>query len=234
MDELIRKQPDPQEQVEAIMLSRNGNGAFVLSHAASGKIVQVDEHTASKLMLLESFGETVKSCRLASRLMGEEVKKMRSEAALREEIERKEQKRWNRSAPEILTDVKISERKGSNNQSGNGAETGKGCGMEVPGDNQERGKEDSRNTVLDAHVTGIGAGGDFHLAARVQEEKSGEIHDVRGTITGLDAALLRSDANEQGKYGTILRNAQALASENFEKGMSAAFTPNNAVTMKME
>lgn len=234
MDELMRKQPVSQEQEEAIILSRNGNGAFVLSHAASGKIVQVDEHTASKLMLLESFGETVKSCRLASQLMGEEVIKIRSDAALRWEIEMKEQKGRNRSVPEMPTDAKMSERKGRNNQQGNGADAGKRCGMETPGDEQGRGKEDIRNTVLDVHVTGIGAGGDFHLAARVQDEKSGEIRELKGTITGLDGALLRSDANKQGKDGTILRNAQALASENFEKGMSAAFTPNNAVTMKME
>lgn len=103
-----------------------------------------------------------------------------------------------------------------------------GSGMNV----QESGQEENRKTVLDAHVTGIGAGGDFHLAARVRDDNSGEVREVKGMITGLDAALLRSDTNEQGKDGTVLRNAQALASENFEKGMSAAFTPNNAMTMK--
>lgn len=90
------------------------------------------------------------------------------------------------------------------------------------------------NKVLDAHVTGIGAAGDFHLSARVKDERSGEIRDVKGMITGLDAALLRSDTNEQGKDGTVLRNAQALAGENFEKGMSAAFSKNNSVAIKME
>lgn len=48
------------------------------------------------------------------------------------------------------------------------------------------------------------------------------------------AALIRSDTNEQGKDGTVLRNAQAMASENFEKGMSVALPKNNSFTMKME
>lgn len=96
------------------------------------------------------------------------------------------------------------------------------------------GEKKGNNKVLDAHVTGIGAAGDFHLSARVKDERSGEIRDVKGMITGLDAALLRSDTNEQGKDGTVLRNAQALAGENFEKGMSAVFSKNNSVTIKME
>lgn len=48
------------------------------------------------------------------------------------------------------------------------------------------------------------------------------------------AALIRSDTNEQGKDGTILRNAQALDNENFEEGMSVALPRNNSFTMKME
>lgn len=234
MDELMREKPIPEEKEAEVVLSRNGNGTFVLSHAANGRIVQVDGHTASKLMLLESVGETGKSSRLVSRLMGEGVKKIRLDAALQAEIEIGKQKGRNHSAPEMLTDAEMDERKGKNNQSGNGEEAGKGHRMNGSGGGLGSEKEDSRSMVLDAHVTGIGAGGDFHLAARVQDEKTGEIREAKGMITGLDAALLRSDANEQGKDGTILRNAQALACDNFEKGMSASFTPNNAVTMKME
>ena len=100
--------------------------------------------------------------------------------------------------------------------------------------NLNGGEKKGNNKVLDAHVTGIGAGGDFHLSARVKDERSGEIRDVKGMITGLDAALLRSDTNGQGKDGTVLKNAQALAGENFEKGMSAAFSRSNSVTVKME
>lgn len=94
-------------------------------------------------------------------------------------------------------------------------------------------QDNGKNSVLNAHVTGIGAGGDFHLTARVKNERSGEIREVKGMITGLDAALLRSDTNGQGKDGTVLRNAQALASENFEKAWSVAFSQSHAVTMRM-
>ena len=130
------------------------------------------------------------------------------------------QKWKNLSVREVMTDTDVNEKKGHGaHDSENGRETG---------------KENDRNMVLDAHITGIGAAGDFHLTARVQNEKSGEVREMKGMITGLDAALLRSDTNEEGKDGTVLRNAQALASENFEKGLSAAFPRNNTVTMKME
>lgn len=189
MERLRRENTEFYEKDGTLVLTRGAEERYVLSHVGSGMNVQVDERTASKLMVLESLGETGKSRRLASRLMGEEVKEFRLDDALRMEIEGR-----------------------------------------ING--QESGQEENRKTVLDAHVTGIGASGDFHLAARVRDDNSGEVHEVKGMITGLDAALLRSDTNEQGKDGTVLRNAQALASENFEKGMSAAFTPNNAMTMK--
>lgn len=199
MDVMNRKTTDEERGV-AMVLSRGQDGRFVLSHAESVKGIWVDERTASKLMLLESLGESEKSFRLASRLIGEEIKSFRLDATLMAEIEDKE----------------------------------KSCFKEESGKRQESGKEDGKNTVLDAHVTGIGAGGDFHLAARVQNEKTGEVRNMKGMITGLDAALLRSDTNELGKDGTVLRNAQALACENFEKGMMAAFTPNNSVIMKVQ
>lgn len=199
MDVMNRKTTDEEREV-AMVLSRGQDGRFMLSNTKSGKDIKVDECTASKLMLLESFGESEKSLRLASRLIGEEIKSFRLDATLMAEIEDKE----------------------------------KSCFEEESRKRQGSGKEDGKNTVLDAHVTGIGAGGDFHLAARVQNEKTGEVRDMKGMITGLDAALLRSDTNELGKDGTVLRNAQALACENFEKGMMAAFTPNNSVIMKVQ
>ena len=220
MNELMREKPSPEEKENAMVLSRNRDGLFVLSHAESRRIIQVDEHTAMKLMLLESLGETEKSRRFASRFMGEDVKGFRLDAALLAEVEAREQKGKNLSVREVMTDTDVNERKGHGvHDSENGRETG---------------KENDRNMVLDAHITGIGAAGDFHLTARVQNEKSGEVREMKGMITGLDAALLRSDTNEEGKDGTVLRNAQALASENFEKGLSAAFPRNNTVTMKME
>lgn len=220
MNELMREKPSPEEKENAMVLSRNRDGLFVLSHAESRRIIQVDEHTAMKLMLLESLGETEKSRRFASRFMGEDVKGFRLDAALLAEVEAREQKGKNLSVREVMTDTDVNEKKGHGaHDSENGRETG---------------KENDRNMVLDAHITGIGAAGDFHLTARVQNEKSGEVREMKGMITGLDAALLRSDTNEEGKDGTVLRNAQALASENFEKGLSAAFPRNNTVTMKME
>lgn len=220
MNELMREKPSPEEKENAMVLSRDRDGLFVLSHAESRRIIQVDEHTAMKLMLLESLGETEKSRRFASRFMGEDVKGFRLDAALLAEVEAREQKGKNLSVREVMTDTDVNERKGHGaHDSENGRETG---------------KENDRNMVLDAHITGIGAAGDFHLTARVQNEKSGEVREMKGMITGLDAALLRSDTNEEGKDGTVLRNAQALASENFEKGLSAAFPRNNTVTMKME
>lgn len=220
MNELMREKPSPEEKENAMVLSRNRDGLFVLSHAESGRIIQVDEHTAMKLMLLESLGETEKSRRFASRFIGEDAKVFRLDAALLAEVEAREQKGKNLSVREVMTDTDVNERKGHGaHDSENGRETG---------------KENDRNMVLDAHITGIGAAGDFHLTARVQNEKSGEVREMKGMITGLDAALLRSDTNEEGKVGTVLRNAQALASENFEKGLSAAFPRNNTVTMKME
>lgn len=220
MDELIREKSSPEEKEDAMVLTRDKDGLFVLFHAKSGRTNQVDEHIATKLMLLESLGEMEKSRRLVSRFMGEEVKKFRLDAALLAEVEAREQKEKGHSAREVMTDTEVSRRKGQGtHDSENGRETG---------------KEDGRNTVLDAHITGIGAAGDFRLTARVQNEKSGEVREVKGMITGLDAALLRSDTNEEGKDGTVLRNAQALASENFEKGISAAFPRNNTMTMKME
>lgn len=220
MNELMREKLSPEEKENAMVLSRNRDGLFVLSHAESRRIIQVDEHTAMKLMLLESLGETEKSRRFASRFMGEDVKGFRLDAALLAEVEAREQKGKNLSVREVMTDTDVNERKGHGvHDSENGRETG---------------KENDRNMVLDAHITGIGAAGDFHLTARVQNEKSGEVREMKGMITGLDAALLRSDTNEEGKDGTVLRNAQALASENFEKGLSAAFSRNNTVTMKME
>lgn len=220
MDELMREKPAPEEKENAMVLSRDRDGLFVLFHAKSGRTIQVDEHTATKLMLLESLGEMEKSRRLVSRFMGEEAKEFRLDAVLLAEVEAREQKGKNHSTREMMTDAEVNGRKGQGtHDSENGRETG---------------KEDGRNTVLDAHITGIGAAGDFRLTARVQDEKSGEVREVKGMITGLDAALLRSDTNEEGKDGTVLRNAQALASENFEKGISAAFPRNNTVTMKIE
>lgn len=202
MDETMREKIAPEEEKDAMVLSREGEKLYVLSHAESGRSVQVDEHTAARLVLLESLGETEKSRRLASRFTGEEIKKVRLDAALLAEI---------------------------------AVNRGKEHGMREAEYEQKADKKgDDRNTVLDAHITGVGTAGDFHLTARVQNENSGEVREVKGMVTGLDAALLRSNTNEEEKEGTVLRNAQVLASENFEKGMSAAFAKNNAVTMKMD
>ncbi len=202
MDETMREKIAPEEEKDAMVLSREGEKLYVLSHGESGRSVQVDEHTAARLILLESLGETEKSRRLASRFTGEEIKKVRLDATLLAEI---------------------------------AVNRGKEHGMREAEYEQKADKKgDDRNTVLDAHITGVGTAGDFHLTARVQNENSGEVREVKGMVTGLDAALLRSNTNEEEKEGTVLRNAQVLASENFEKGMSAAFAKNNAVTMKMD
>lgn len=202
MDETMREKIAPEEEKDTMVLSREGEKLYVLSHAKSGRSVQVDEHTASRLILLESLGETEKSRRLVSRFTGEEVKKVRLDTALLAEI---------------------------------AVERGNEHGTrEAESERKVDKKEDGKRTVLDAHITGVGAAGDFHLTARVQNENSGEVQEVKGMVTGLDAALLRSNTNEEAKEGTVLRNAQALASENFENGMSAAFARNNAVTMKMD
>lgn len=215
MDDVKLGKAVPEEKEDTMVLSRNRDGLYMLTYGVTGRVVQLDERTASKLMLWETLGEAEKSRRLASRFMGVETKAFRLDAALLAKIGAKEQQ--GRNNPFVLKEER------GMNQEKTASENGKDVG-----------KGDSRNKILDAHVTGIGAAGDFHLTARVQDEKSGEVREVKGMITGIDAALLRSDTNEQGKDATVLRNAQALASENFEKGMMAAITPNNAVTMKMD
>lgn len=211
MDELMRERTERQEKDDSIILFRDGEKQYVLSHAGNER--KVDEHIALKLMLLESLGETGKSYRLASRMMGGDAKEFRLDATLL---------------------VQMAERKGKDNTFDKEKDFEKNRSKTNSVNGQESGKGERQATVLDAHVTGIGAAGDFHLTTRVQDDKSGEVREVKGMITGMDAALLRSDTNEQGKDGAVLRNAQVLACENFEKGMSAAFAHNNAVTMKME
>lgn len=98
---------------------------------------------------------------------------------------------------------------------------------------EESHADTSRKTVLDARVTGVGAGGDFHMSARVRDEKSGEIREMKGMITGRSAAFLRSDALAQNKDAAIAKEAQALASENFEKGMDSLFSRTNHSSIKM-
>jgi len=94
-------------------------------------------------------------------------------------------------------------------------------------------QDTGKNSFLNAHLTGMGAGGDFYLTARVQNEHSGQIREFKGLITGLNAALLRGDTNGQGEGETIHRNAQALAGENFEKAWSVAFLSSPVASMKM-
>lgn len=230
MDEMMRERPIPEKPEDMMILSRDSNRQFVLSYAESGRIIQVDEHTASKLMLLESLEETDKIRRLVSQFMGTEAKGFRLDAVLMAEVEAKEQKGKDNSASEMMIDADVNRGKGKNHP----IETEEGRRRRESENEQSAEKGESRNSVLDAHITGIGAAGDFHLTARVQDENSGKVRELKGMITGLDAALLRSDANEENKDGTVLRNAQALVCENFEKSMSAALTPNHAMTMKMD
>ena len=225
--------PAPGNKENVIVLSRNKEGQFVLLHTTTGEKMLTDERTASKLMLWNSLGETVKSNRLASRVMGCTAGGFRLDTVLQNENDvRRTEGKGKGGAP--LTDgLNLDEERGRNNpeESEKAVKTGQGG----KGENKQQAAErEGENTVLDAHVTGIGAAGDFHMAARLKNEVTGEVRDVKGMITGLDAALLRSNTNEQGKDGTVLRNAQALASENFEKGMSVAFPRNNSFTMKME
>lgn len=225
--------PAPGNKENVIVLSRNKEGQFVLLHTTTGESMQTDGRTASKLMLWDSLGETAKSNRLASRLMGCTADGFRLDAVLQNENDARRTEGKGKGADCLTDGLNLDEERGRSNpeKSEKGVKTGQGGN----GRNEQQAAErEGKNTVLDAHVTGIGAGGDFHLAARLKNEVTGEVRDVKGMITGLDAALLRSNTNEQGKDGTVLRNAQALASENFEKGMSVAFPRNNTFTMKME
>ena len=195
--------------------------------------MQTDEHTASKLMLWSTLGETAKSNRLASRVMGCMANGFRLDTVLQNENDAGRTEVKGKGTEHLTDGLNFDEERGRSNLEK--SEKGVRAGQGDKGENEQQTAErESKNKALDAHVTGIGAGGDFHLAARLKNEVTGEVRDVKGMITGLDAALLRSNTNEQGKDGTVLRNAQALASENFEKGMSVAFPRNNSFTMKME
>ncbi|WP_373155403.1 hypothetical protein [Bacteroides cellulosilyticus] len=225
--------PTPDNKENVIVLSRNKEGQFVLLHTTTGERMQTDERTASKLMLWNSLGETAKSNRLASQVMGCTAGGFRLDTVLQNENDARRTEGKGKGTERLTDGLNLDEERGRNNpeKSEKGVKTGQG----VKGENEQQAAErEGKNTVLDAHVTGIGAAGDFHMAARLKNEVTGEVRDVKGMITGLDAALLRSNTNEQGKDGTVLRNAQALASENFEKGMSVAFPRNNSFTMKME
>ena len=225
--------PAPDNKENVIVLSRNKEGQFVLLHTTTGERMQTDEHTASKLMLWSTLGETAKSNRLASRGMGCMANGFRLDTVLQNENDAGRTEVKGKGTEHLTDGLNFDEERGRSNLEK--SEKGVRAGQGDKGENEQQTAErEGKNKALDAHVTGIGAGGDFHLAARLKNEVTGEVRDVKGMITGLDAALLRSNTNEQGKDGTVLRNAQALASENFEKGMSVAFPRNNSFTMKME
>lgn len=218
---------------DMIVLSRTREGQFVLTHTATGVQVETDERAASKLILLDSFKETGKCKQLASRIMGHDASGFRLDSVLQAEVEATDLEDKRKAIDSLTEHLNSSGRKEKDeiNPLEDGREVMK---PDTLIDGKQPGVAEGKKDVLDAHVTGIGAAGDFHLSARVRDERTGEIRNVKGMITGLDAALLRSDTNEQGKDGTVLRNAQALASENFEKGMAVAFSRNNSVTIKME
>ena len=85
--------------------------------------------------------------------------------------------------------------------------------------------------ITDAQITGIAAGGDFHLAMRIQDDQTGKTYDRKGLITGLDAAKLRGNDNGPEKDGIVLKNAQSIASDNFEKGMAAIIANTNGMKL---
>lgn len=189
-----------------IVVKRGSNGQLVLYDTERQEKISLKERDAAKLEMLMSRKETEKATKLIARLTGKNPAMI--------DIEN------NPVSAERQTDLKTEQK---NNEEKSEEENKSKTNEEKQGNKKAR--------ITDAQITGIAAGGDFHLAMRIQDDQTGKTYDRKGLITGLDAAKLRGNDNSPEKDGIVLKNAQSIASDNFEKGMAAIIANTNGMKL---
>lgn len=189
-----------------IIVKRGSNGQLVLYDTERQEKISLKERDAAKLEMLMSRKETEKATKLIARLTGKNPAMI--------DIEN------NPVSAERQTNLKTEQK---NNEEKSEEENKSKTNEEKQGNKKAR--------ITDAQITGIAAGGDFHLAMRIRDDQTGKTYDRKGLITGLDAAKLRGNDNGPEKGGIVLKNAQSIASDNFEKGMAAIIANTNGMKL---
>lgn len=192
-----------------IIVKRGSNGQLVLYDTERQEKISLKERDAAKLEMLMSRKETEKATKLIARLT-EKNPAMIDIENNPVSIERQ---------ANLKTEQKNNEEKSEEEEEENKSKTNE----------EKQGNKKAR--ITDAQITGIAAGGDFHLAMRIQDDQTGKTYDRKGLITGLDAAKLRGNDNGPEKDGIVLKNAQSIASDNFEKGMAAIIANTNGMKL---
>ena len=196
----------PTASKGVIIVKRGSNGQLVLYDTERQEKISLKERDAAKLEMLMSRKETEKATKLIARLTGKNPAMI--------DIEN------NPGSAEQQTNLKTEQK---NNEEKSEEENKSKTNEEKQGNKKAR--------ITDAQITGIAAGGDFHLAMRIQDDQTGKTYDRKGLITGLDAAKLRGNDNGPEKDGIGLKNAQSIASDNFEKGMAAIIANTNGMKL---
>lgn len=196
----------PTADKDVIIVKRGSNGQLVLYDTERQEKISLKERDAAKLEMLMSRKETEKATKLIARLTGKNPAMI--------DIEN------NPVSAERQTNLKTEQK---NNEEKSEEENKSKTNEEKQGNKKAR--------ITDAQITGIAAGGDFHLAMRIQDDQTGKTYDRKGLITGLDAAKLRGNDNSPEKDGIVLKNAQSIASDNFEKGMAAIIANTNGMKL---
>lgn len=196
----------PTASKGVIIVKRGSNGQLVLYDTERQEKISLKERDAAKLEMLTSRKETEKATKLIARLTGKNPAMI--------DIEN------NPVSAERQTNLKTEQK---NNEEKSEEENKSKTNEEKQGNKKAR--------ITDAQITGIAAGGDFHLAMRIQDDQTGKTYDRKGLITGLDAAKLRGNDNGSEKDGIVLKNAQSIASDNFEKGMAAIIANTNGMKL---
>lgn len=196
----------PTASKGVIIVKRGNNGQLVLYDTERQEKISLKERDAAKLEMLTSRKETEKATKLIARLTGKNPAMI--------DIEN------NPVSAERQANLKTEQK---NNEEKSEEENKSKTNEEKQGNKKAR--------ITDAQITGIAAGGDFHLAMRIQDDQTGKTYDRKGLITGLDAAKLRGNDNGPEKDGIVLKNAQSIASDNFEKGMAAIIANTNGMKL---
>lgn len=189
-----------------IVVKRGSNGQLVLYDTEKQEKISLKEREAAKLEMLLSRKETEKATKLIGKLTG----KNPAMIDIENNPSRAEQQAGLKTEQKNIEDKsnEVNEKKSHEEKHGN-----------------------NKAHITDAQITGIAAGGDFHLAMRIQDDQTGKTYDRKGLITGLDAAKLRGNDNGPEKDGIVLKNAQSIASDNFEKGMAAIVANTNGMKL---
>lgn len=196
----------PTASKGVIIVKRGNNGQLVLYDTERQEKISLKERDAAKLEMLTLRKETEKATKLIAKLTGKNPAMI--------DIEN------NPVSAERQTNLKTEQK---NNEEKSEEENKSKTNEEKQGNKKAR--------ITDAQITGIAAGGDFHLAMRIQDDQTGKPYDRKGLITGLDAAKLRGNDNGPEKDGIVLKNAQSIASDNFEKGMAAIIANTNGMKL---